>query len=78
LLEYLAPRDGRPAPLDLKANDVAHWQTTMVAERVEDVPSLARLRLFSLVTPTPVQAPSSRSRGALVRDPDGHGVRILT
>ena len=30
LLEYLAPRDGRPAPLDLRANDVAHWQTTLV------------------------------------------------
>lgn len=26
-LEYLAPRDGRPAPLDLRANDLAHWQT---------------------------------------------------
>ena len=29
LLEYLAPRDGRPAPADLRANDIAHWQTTL-------------------------------------------------
>jgi len=27
LLEYLAPRDGLPPPLDLRANDIAHWQT---------------------------------------------------
>ena len=25
LLEYLAPRDGRPIPADLRANDLAHW-----------------------------------------------------
>src|SRR5919106_4741329 len=34
LLEYLAPRDGRPAPLDLKANDLAHWQTTVASGNV--------------------------------------------
>jgi catechol 2,3-dioxygenase-like lactoylglutathione lyase family enzyme len=27
LLEYLAPRDGRPAPADLRANDLLQWQT---------------------------------------------------
>jgi len=32
LLEYLAPRDGRAAPADLHANDVGHWQTTLVTE----------------------------------------------
>jgi catechol 2,3-dioxygenase-like lactoylglutathione lyase family enzyme len=32
LLEYLAPGDGRDAPPDLRANDIAHWQTTLVAE----------------------------------------------
>ena len=32
LLEYLAPGDGRPAPSDLRANDIAHWQTTLQAE----------------------------------------------
>ena len=27
LLEYLAPADGLPFPADLRANDVAFWQT---------------------------------------------------
>ena len=26
-LEYLTPRDGRPAPWDEKANELVHWQT---------------------------------------------------
>src|SRR6266513_1429017 len=38
-LEYLTPRDGRPRPVDSKANDLLHWQTTVVAS---DVDALAR------------------------------------
>jgi catechol 2,3-dioxygenase-like lactoylglutathione lyase family enzyme len=30
LLEYLAPRDGRPRPLDARANDLLHWETVLV------------------------------------------------
>ena len=29
LLEYLSPADGRPAPADLRENDVAFWATTV-------------------------------------------------
>src|SRR4029450_1587167 len=29
-LEYLTPRDGRPAPADEKASDLIHWQTKLV------------------------------------------------
>jgi catechol 2,3-dioxygenase-like lactoylglutathione lyase family enzyme len=32
-LEYLAPRDGRPMPADLHANDLLHWQTALVGAR---------------------------------------------
>ena len=35
LLEYLAPADGLPFPADLRANDVAFWQTGLIAEDVE-------------------------------------------
>lgn len=31
-LEYLAPRDGRPAPKDTRANDIWHWQTTLTTD----------------------------------------------
>src|SRR5437660_8770652 len=51
LLEYLAPRDGRPAPVDLHTNDITHWQITLLTGLPERVNDLIRLRLFSLVSP---------------------------
>jgi hypothetical protein len=80
LLEYLAPRDGRPAPADLRANDIAHWQTTFVTERLDPLIGLAREHRVSLVSPGPVEAtPLSLSfrTGSLTRDPDGHGIRLV-
>jgi catechol 2,3-dioxygenase-like lactoylglutathione lyase family enzyme len=77
LLEYLAPRTGRPAPIDASAADLAHWQTTVL------VPAPARFvhMLFGgwLVSPSIVAAPAGRAftSGLLVRDPDAHGVRIV-
>jgi catechol 2,3-dioxygenase-like lactoylglutathione lyase family enzyme len=79
LLEYLAPRDGRPAPIDLHANDVAHWQTTMIASEPERLNDLLRLRLFALVSPNVVALPASPlalRRAVLLRDPDGHAIRL--
>lgn len=79
LLEYLAPRDGRPAPLDLRANDVSHWQTTLTTGAPERLFDLLRLRVFSLVSPTSVSMPSQDlgfTRAVLVRDPDGHAMRL--
>jgi len=81
LLEYLAPRDGRAAPLDLRANDVAHWQTTLVTRTPDRIFDLLRLRVFSLVSPAIVALPAPGlgfGRGVLVRDPDGHGMRLVS
>lgn len=79
LLEYLAPRDGRAAPVDLHANDIAHWQTTLVAGEPERVLDLLRQRLFSLVSPAVVAVPAASigvQRALLVRDVDGHALRL--
>jgi catechol 2,3-dioxygenase-like lactoylglutathione lyase family enzyme len=78
LLDYRAPRDGRDAPADLKANDVAHWQITMRAAGVARLlrPSPA----FSLVSPdvTALDLPHlSFDEALLIRDPDGHAVRVV-
>jgi catechol 2,3-dioxygenase-like lactoylglutathione lyase family enzyme len=77
LLEYLAPRDGRPSPIDLKANDLAHWQTTVLASTPQ---ALLRSTFGGwLVSPDVVTAPAvfTFARGLLVRDPDAHGVRVI-
>jgi catechol 2,3-dioxygenase-like lactoylglutathione lyase family enzyme len=77
LLEYLAPRDGRPAPLDLKANDLAHWHTTV------SMPALEKFLRHQfggwLVSPTIITTqPLLSGQALLMRDPDGHGVRLMT
>jgi catechol 2,3-dioxygenase-like lactoylglutathione lyase family enzyme len=78
-LEYLAPRDGRPAPIDLKANDIAHWETTLIADDIGPLLPMARRHLIALVSPGPVAAfdDSRFQSGALTRDPDGHGLRVV-
>jgi len=80
LLEYLAPRDGRPAPVDLRANDIEHWQTTVVAGPLEPLVGLAREHRVSLVSPGPVDTaalPLGFRAAALVRDRDGHALRFI-
>ena len=78
LLEYLAPRDGRPAPLDLKANDLTHWQTTLIAPGADALYDLASSRPpFGLVSPRLTTADPSIGAAALIRDPDGHGLRLV-
>ena len=32
-LDYLTPRDGRPTPVDSRANDLWHWQIIVVVSR---------------------------------------------
>jgi catechol 2,3-dioxygenase-like lactoylglutathione lyase family enzyme len=69
LLEYLAPRDGRPFPAGERANDLLHWQTRLVA-RDGAVESLG----------APVALPGRElgfGRGTTVRDPDGHTLEIV-
>src|SRR5215471_3882354 len=34
-LEYLTPRDGRPRPADVGANDVVHWQTMIQMDDID-------------------------------------------
>jgi catechol 2,3-dioxygenase-like lactoylglutathione lyase family enzyme len=79
LLEYLAPRDGRPTPIDIKANDVAHWQITMRGSRLAGLlePTSGWQLVSPEVTAIEPPAPLSFTHGVLVRDIDGHGVRVV-
>jgi catechol 2,3-dioxygenase-like lactoylglutathione lyase family enzyme len=80
LLEYLAPRDGRAAPADARPNDLAHWQTSLVAEDAEAVFRAARegaCGTLSSEVVAPAEPALGFARGALLRDPDGHGLRVV-
>jgi catechol 2,3-dioxygenase-like lactoylglutathione lyase family enzyme len=78
LLEYLAPRDGRAFPADERSNDLAHWQTSVVAEPAEAFRVL-RAQHAAFVSPGVVQLTDTRlgyARALLARDPDGHVLQL--
>jgi catechol 2,3-dioxygenase-like lactoylglutathione lyase family enzyme len=79
-LEYLSPRDGRPAPADARPNDLAHWHTTLVTDDAEAVARSLRGGPCPMVAPAVVTLPDrglGLRRGMLVRDPDGHALRVV-
>ncbi|MGE5220216.1 MAG: VOC family protein [Chloroflexota bacterium] len=79
-LEYLAPRDGRPAPKDSRANDLWHWQTTLSTANAAAVAQKLRTAGVRMVSPG-IAALSENSlgfrKGFLARDPDGHGLQFI-
>jgi catechol 2,3-dioxygenase-like lactoylglutathione lyase family enzyme len=79
LLEYLAPRDGRPVPVDEHSNDLIHWQTRLLALAVEGAEQAAREGRFAFISPGVVAVPKGPlgfREGLLLHDPDGHPVEI--
>jgi Glyoxalase/Bleomycin resistance protein/Dioxygenase superfamily. len=79
-LEYLTPRDGRPRPADIHANDIVHWQTmiatddlNLLAKRLQD----ARVPFVSTGVIAMPKDKAGFSKGALVSDPDGHSVLLI-
>jgi hypothetical protein len=78
-LEYLAPTDGRAYPSDARANDLVHWQTTVLVPDVGSVAAAVRRGRFRLFSPSPVELPDTAlgfKEGILVRDPDGHAIQL--
>ncbi len=79
-LEYVTPRDGRPVPADARANDIAHWQTTLISPDAEAAARAIRGSSCAMSSPG-VLAPTDRtlgfSKGFLIRDPDGHALAVV-
>jgi catechol 2,3-dioxygenase-like lactoylglutathione lyase family enzyme len=79
-LEYLTPRDGRLRPHDSHANDIVHWQTVietddldLLAKKLTD--GHAGFVSSGIVAMSKNQA--GFSKGAVVRDPDGHDILLI-
>jgi catechol 2,3-dioxygenase-like lactoylglutathione lyase family enzyme len=79
-LEYLAPRDGRPAPADARANDLIHWQTRLVTDDAGAAAAHLRAGKYGFVSSGVIAIPAGGldfTRGLLVRDPDGHAMQLI-
>jgi len=79
LLEYLAPRDGRPFPVDEHANDLVHRQTVLVT--ADAAGAAQKLRdAGAIFVSSGVILNQNRETGFtkafVVRDPDGHAIEI--
>jgi catechol 2,3-dioxygenase-like lactoylglutathione lyase family enzyme len=79
-LEYLTPRDGRPMPADVRANDLMHWQTRLVTRSIASAAQRLPAEKFTLVSPGVVDLAEGHlgfTAGLLVRDPDGHALQVI-
>ena len=81
LLEYLAPRDGRPFPNDERGNDLVHWHTTFSVYDVEAAAPVLRAAGSAFVSSGAVQLPDAGlelRRALRSRDPDGHVLQLAS
>jgi len=79
-LEYLTPRDGRPAPKDTRSNDLWHWQTTLITDNAANTMQKLNGAKRRLNPPSIANLPEKLlgfSKGFLARDPDGHGLQVV-
>lgn len=80
LLEYLAPRDGRPYPQDARANDLLSWQTRLLVPNAMQAATALRAQKYRFVSSGVVMLAMSESdvaKSFLVRDPDGHICQLI-
>jgi catechol 2,3-dioxygenase-like lactoylglutathione lyase family enzyme len=80
LLEYLAPRDGRPYPAGARPNDLFHWQTTLCTADADTALRLLRFGQAARSASGPgfVPQPAALPRAVgLIRDPDGHALQVV-
>ena len=71
LLEYLAPRDGRPMPPDVRPNDIVFWNVVIAGP---DALIVQKLGAEPVATP---HRELGFEKAAIVRDPDGHAMELV-
>jgi catechol 2,3-dioxygenase-like lactoylglutathione lyase family enzyme len=79
LLEYLAPRDGRPFPPDEHANDLVHRQTVLLTRDADATARALTADKDIFVSSGVVANPKGElgfKKAVVVRDPDGHAVEL--
>src|SRR5215469_6024353 len=82
-LDYKTPPGGRPMPVDTKANDLWHWQTTLVTKDIQAAASRLRRAGVQFISPDIVSIPEETQaelgfkKALMVRDPNGHAIRLI-
>lgn len=90
LLEYLAPRTGRPMPVDTSANDLWHWQIQVTTSDIDQIVTALHDGHYNLISSGAVKIPEDKhdstsdllpqgllAQGLMARDPDGHALMFV-
>jgi catechol 2,3-dioxygenase-like lactoylglutathione lyase family enzyme len=77
-LQYLNPGPGRAYPKDSRANDIWHWQTTLIVNDAESLYNKLRSAGYDFISKELVHQNINNvhNKSFIVRDPDGHAVLI--
>lgn len=77
-LEYLHPGPGRPYPTPSRADDIWHWQTSLIVANAEELYKKLEASKVGFVSTEVIQQHVSGKliQSFIVRDPDGHAVLI--
>ncbi len=79
-LEYITPRDGRPASTNASPTDIDHRETVIVVDDLAGLNAQLRAHNYSGVwvkQNAEFGLPFNASQAELVRDPDGHFLLLL-
>jgi len=82
-LEYKTPPGGRLMPAESKANDLWHWQPTLVSNNIQALAGRLRQSGVQFVSssvvaiPAEAQAKLSFKKAVMIRDPNGHALRLV-
>ena len=78
-LEYLAPPGGRPFPSNSNANDLWHWETTLVVNDIRQTAQMLKEQNIEFISTGVIKSDRflDFTHALLVRDPDGHGIKIV-
>lgn len=79
-LEYITPAGGRNTSVDVKANDVVHWQVNLSVSDLSDTYHTYKSNYSYFVSNDVINLNDKNSgikKGILLRDPDLHGVRLI-
>lgn len=78
-LQYLQPRPGKPFPDNSRADDIWHWQTSLLVDDAEALFNRLKVLHYTFVSNGLV---TLKNKGFIVkcfivRDPDGHAMLIM-
>jgi len=77
-LQYINPGPGRTYPKDSRADDIWHWQTTLIVDDAESLYRKLSDAGYNLISKEVVHQNINNvhSKSFIVRDPDGHAMLI--